>query len=209
MIPIEPATLATFIVAVLALVMSPGPDTMLILRYTLTSGHRVGLATVAGVQFGLLVHTAAAALGLSLLIASSPPLFRGVAIAGAAYLGWLGLQSLRAATPAIGDAGRPIGAGTAARDAMITNILNPKVIMLFLALMPQFVDADRGAVPSQLVLLGLLLILVNTLWQLGLALLAEGIRLWLIRPVVQRAVSWVTGTILLMFAGLMLYEHLS
>jgi threonine/homoserine/homoserine lactone efflux protein len=209
LIPIEPSVLAAFIIAVLALVMSPGPDTMLILRYTLTSGQRVGLATVAGVQLGLLVHTAAAALGLSLLIASSPTLFRGVAILGAAYLGWLGLQSLRAATPVLGGKGITVAASKAARDAMITNILNPKVIMLFLALMPQFVDAERGAVPSQLVALGVLLILVNTLWQVGLALLAEGIRLWLIRPVVQRAVSWATGSVLLLFAGLMLFEHFS
>ena len=95
MLPIETATLFAFILAAGAIVMSPGPDTMLIIRHTLTSGQKTGLATVLGVQLGLLVHTALAVAGVSVIIASSPLLFRLVAVAGAAYLGWLGAQGLR------------------------------------------------------------------------------------------------------------------
>jgi threonine/homoserine/homoserine lactone efflux protein len=93
-IPVDPVTLGAFVLTVLAVVVSPGPDTVLILRYSLSSGHRVGLATVLGVQLGLLVHTALAVAGISLIIASSPLLFKAVALLGAAYLVWLGLQGL-------------------------------------------------------------------------------------------------------------------
>lgn len=207
MFPVEPAVLAAYSLAAAAIVLSPGPDTMLILRYTLTSGQRVGLATVAGVQLGLVVHTLAAVLGLSLLIMSVPMLFRGLALAGGAYLGWLGLQSLRAGVLTVEDGGARVGAVKAARDAMICNILNPKVIVLFLALMPGFLRPEQGSVPAQLATLGATLVVINVVWQVGLTLAAEAARRWLGEPRVQRAVSWVTGLILLAFAVLMVVEH--
>ena len=80
--PVDLATLGAFAITAGAIAVSPGPDTMLILRYALTSGQTAGLAAVAGVQIGLVVHTALAAAGLSALIASSPALFRGLAVAG-------------------------------------------------------------------------------------------------------------------------------
>lgn len=207
--PVEPSTLATFAVTVLAVVLSPGPDTMLILRYALTSGQKAGFAAVAGVQLGLMVHTVLAVLGVSLIIASSPLLFKAVAIAGAAYLAWLGIQGFRdAGTIRLDGSKRPVGAARACRDAVITNVLNPKVILLFLALLPNFVDTGRGDVPAQLITLAAVLIVINVAWQAPLAWAAQIIRRWLIRPPVQRAISRLTGAILLLFAGLMLYEHL-
>lgn len=208
MLPIDPPILGAFVLAAAALVISPGPDTMLILRYTLASGQRVGMATVIGVQLGLAVHTVAAVAGLSLLIVSVPVLFQAVALTGAAYLGWLGVQSFRAGVVAVsGDGGTRIGAGKALRDAMITNILNPKVIVLFLALMPGFLAPERGQVPLQLATLGVTLVMVNVVWQSGLALAAQWARRWLSRPQVQRGISWATGAILLGFAALMVWER--
>ena len=193
----------------LAIVVSPGPDTMLILRYALTSGQKAGFAAVAGVQLGLMVHTVLAVLGVSLIIASSPVLFKGVAIAGAGYLAWLGIQGFReSGTIRLDGSRRPVTAARACRDAVITNVLNPKVILLFLALLPNFVDTGRGDVPAQLITLAALLIVINVMWQAPLAWAAQIIRGWLTKPAVQRAVSRLTGTILLLFAGLMLYEHL-
>lgn len=207
MLPVDPAILGAYTLAAAAIVLSPGPDTMLILRYTLTSGQRVGLATVAGVQLGLVVHTLAAVLGLSLLIVSMPTLFRTIALAGAGYLGWLGVQSFRAGILAVSVEGVRVRAIKAARDAMICNILNPKVIVLFLALMPGFLRPEQGDVPAQLVTLGGVLILVNMTWQVGLTLAAEAARHWLADPQVQHAISWTTGLILLTFAVLMLVEY--
>ena len=93
------------------------------------------------------------------------------------------------------------------RDAMLTNLLNPKVILLFIALMPNFVDAERGEAPLQLAVLGVALIGVNTLYQVPLSLAAVAARRWLGSPTVQRAVNWGTGTVLMSFAGMMLYRH--
>ena len=207
--PVEPTTLLTFIAAALVIVLSPGPDTLLILRYTFAAGRRTGLATVAGVQIGLAVHTILAAIGLSLVIASSETLFRAIAIAGAAYLAWLAIQGFRSALINFGtsDGSMQIGASKAARDAMLTNLLNPKVILLFLALMPNFVVVEHGQVPLQLTILGIALIAVNTVWQGVLMLGAEQARRWLDRPGIQRALSWGTGAILLTFAVGLLIEH--
>ncbi len=207
--PFDPATLLAFAMAVLAIVLSPGPDTILILRYALTSGHKAGFAAVAGVQIGLMVHTLLAVVGISVIIASSPVLFRIVAIAGAAYLAWLGFQAFREGGLVTLDGSRQhVTAAKACRDAILTNVLNPKVIMLFLALLPNFVVIGRGDVPAQLVTLSATLIVINVAWQAPMAWAANSIRRWLLRPRVQRRVSRVTGVILLMFAGLLLYEHL-
>jgi RhtB (resistance to homoserine/threonine) family protein len=206
---VEPSTLATFAVAVLALVLSPGPDTMLILRYALTSGQKAGFAAVAGVQIGLIFHTVLAVLGVSLVIASSPVLFRTVAIAGAAYLGWLGIQGFReSGAVKLDGSRRPVTVAKACRDAVLTNVLNPKVILLFLALFPNFVVTTRDDVTAQLITLAAVLIVINVVWQASLAWAAQIIRGWLVRPSVQRVVTRVTGAILLLFAGLMLFEHL-
>lgn len=206
--PIDVPTLAAFVGASLAVVLSPGPDTVLILRYTFSSGRGVGTATVAGVQLGLIGHTLLAVVGLSVVIASSPKLFAMIAIVGALYIAWLGVQGIRAGVIRIGDtAGSKVTHVKALRDAALTNLLNPKVILLFLALMPNFVDVARGQVPGQLVALGATLIVVNTIWQLPLALAADSIRGILNQPLVQRIVNWSTGVILIGFATLMLAEH--
>ncbi len=207
--PIELTTLLAFVAAVLAIVLTPGPDTMLILRHTMVSGTRTGSATVTGVQLALIVHTLAAAVGLSLIIASSEYVFRGIAIAGAAYLGWLGIQGFRARliNPALLEGGGGVGPAKAMRDAIVTNVLNPKVIILYLALMPNFVAAENGQVPLQLALLGLALIAVNTVWQTGLWAVAEQARRWLGVPMLQRAVSWGTGAVMMLFAVFLLIEH--
>ncbi len=207
--PVEPATLAKYAIAVLAIVVSPGPDTLLILRYALTSGRRAGFAAVAGVQVGLMIHTALAILGISVLIASSPLLFKGLAIAGALYLAWLGLQGLRdGAGIGIAADGPGRGVARALRDAVLTNLLNPKVILLFLALLPNFLVAGRGDAPAQLITLAAVLIAINVAWQLPMAWAAEAIGRWLGRPAVRRTVSRLTGAVLIAFAVLMLGEHL-
>ncbi|MBI4968629.1 MAG: LysE family translocator [Rhodospirillales bacterium] len=208
-LPVPAPLLGVYVLVAGALVLSPGPDTLLIIRYTLASGRASGMATVAGVQLGLMVHTAAAVLGLSVLILSSPLLFKTVAVLGAAYLAWLGLQAVRGGALSMeGEAGSQPSAAKALRDAAITNILNPKVILLFLALMPNFVAVELGRVPLQLATLAATLLVINTIWQSGLVLAASWARQGLMRPRVQRGVSWATGAIFLVFAILMLIEHL-
>ncbi|MFQ5764743.1 MAG: LysE family translocator [Rhodospirillales bacterium] len=209
MFPIEPAVLGGFVFATVAIVVSPGPDTVLILRHALTGGRGIGLAAVSGVQLGLMVHTGLAVAGISLVIASSPTLFKGVAVAGAAYLAWLGVRSLRGAGGIEVGAGAPAAsAGRAVREAALCNLLNPKVILLFLALLPNFVDPARGDVTAQLIALALVLIAINVLWQAPMALAADGVRRWLGRADVRRNVNRVSGTALIAMAALMLAQHI-
>lgn len=203
------ATLLGFVLAAGAVVVSPGPDTMLLLRTTMAGGTRLGMATLAGIQLGLVGHTALAVGGLSLVIVNSPLLFKGIALAGAIYLAWLAVDSVRAGVVRMeGGQHGSARAGRALRDALLTNLLNPKVILLYLALMPNFVAVETGDVPVQLAFLGVVLIVINVAWQVPLCLAAEGMRRWLGTPSVQRAVNWVTGAILLTFAAVMLWEHL-
>ena len=210
----DPAVLIAYLLTAGAIVVSPGPDTTLIVRHTLTSGLPAGLGTVAGTTIGLLGHTLATVLGLSIIIAACPTALAAIAICGASYLAWLGWQAFRAGVISFGDAtankGAPYVSGKLAlRDGLISNLVNPKVILLFLSLMPQFIQpaTEHGSVPAQLAVMGAILIAMSLAWQVPLVLAAESVRGWLARPSVQQGINWVTGAILLGFAGLMLYDH--
>lgn len=205
---VDSATLLSFVLTAGAIVLSPGPDTVLILRHTLSSGRNCGLATVFGVQIGLIGHTLLAIFGISVLIASSPILFKLVAVCGAAYLMWIGIQGFRGSTLKFDAEGPKTSAKKAMVDAMICNLLNPKVIVLFLALLPNFVDPQKGSLTLQLIILAAVLITINVLWQAPMAFAGEVIRKQLQRPRVQKTVNGVTGTFLVFFAIMMLWEHI-
>lgn len=209
-LPIDFPTLIAFIVTASVVVLTPGPDTLIILRYAISSGPRVGLATVAGVQFGLVGHTVLAIFGISVLIAATPWLFKAVAIGGAGYIAWIGVQSfLPHGLLHVGAGGKPpVGAVKAFRDGTLCNLLNPKVILLFLALLPNFVDRTRDDVPAQLITLSLTLIIINAMWQLPLALSAELVRTWLKNPRIYKIVMHSTGALLITVAALMFYDNL-
>ena len=206
--PVDVSAFIAFIGAALVVVISPGSDTLLILRYTLASGRRVGLATVTGVKLGLVIHTTAAVVGLSLIIVTVPVLYGAIAIVGALYLAWLGFQRIRAGVVSLDNMdGLVVSSAKGLRDAAITNVLNPKVIFLFLAMMPNFVVPEAGDVSLQFATLGLALIVVSAIWQGALALGAEAARQWLAVPRIQRILSWVTGVILMAFAAALILEH--
>jgi threonine/homoserine/homoserine lactone efflux protein len=153
------------------------------------------------------VHTALAAAGVSALIAATPVWFRSLAIAGALYLAWLGIRGFRGSGGlSIGQSSRA-GVLRACRDATLCNLLNPKVIVLFLALYPNFLVPDRGDVTAQIATLSVVLLVINVVWQSALVCGADMARQWFGRADVQRAVGRTTGLILLGFAGVMVWEH--
>lgn len=207
--PVDLPVLGAFALAAAAIVVSPGPDSMLILRAALGAGRRAGFGAVAGVQLGLGVHTALAAAGVSAVLASSPVLFRLMALAGAGYLAFLGVQSLRHGSRLDMGRGAPAGARRACRDALLCNLLNPKVLVLFLALYPNFIDVARGRVAAQVALLSAVLLLINVGWQSLLVLGAAAARRRLVQPGVQRLIGRLTGSILLLFAAAMLWQHVA
>ena len=152
--PVDPHLFGAFMIAAWVLILSPGPDMLFILGQALAGGARRGWAATGGVFVGAMVHIALAASGAAALILASPALFDALRIAGAAYLAWLGVKAIRAAWR--NDAGlRPAAAARAAfREGLATNLTNPKVILFFMAFLPQFIDPSRSPVWVQMLLLG-------------------------------------------------------
>ncbi|NJO67652.1 MAG: LysE family transporter [Rhodospirillales bacterium] len=165
------------------------------------------MAAVGGVQLGLIAHTLLAAAGISALISASPVLLRGLAIAGAIYLGWLGLKELLANGGLRLAAATAVPARVALRQALLTNLLNPKVLLLFFALYPNFIVAGRAPLALQIGILSAVLIVINTIWQVGLAWFADRARIWMDRPRLMRKVDGVLGIILIGFAAILIVEH--
>jgi threonine/homoserine/homoserine lactone efflux protein len=161
MVPVafpDSTSLWLFSLAALALLAIPGPAVLYIVVQSAEQGRRVGLASVAGVHLGTLVHVTAAAAGLSAIIVASALAFSVVKYAGAAYLIFLGVRRLLARDDRVEvERERDSLQRAFARGAMV-NVLNPKTAIFFLAFLPQFVDANRGAVWSQAVVLGLLFV---------------------------------------------------
>jgi threonine/homoserine/homoserine lactone efflux protein len=154
----DPASLWLFSAAALALLAIPGPAVLYIVVQSAEQGRRAGLASVGGIHVGSLVHVAAATVGLSALIVASALAFSVVKFAGAAYLVYLGIRKLLERTAVEQVERPPERLRRAFVRGIVVNVLNPKTALFFLAFLPQFVDPDRGAVWSQVLVLGLLFI---------------------------------------------------
>jgi threonine/homoserine/homoserine lactone efflux protein len=166
-----------FIVSGLLLNVTPGPDTAYIVGRSVQLGWRGGAAAALGVCTGCLVHVFAAAIGLSALLAASSAAFTLVKWAGAAYLCFMGVKMLLSRQPApAGGVATTAGGAISLRQVFwqgaLTNALNPKVALFFLAFLPQFVAADSPHQALAFVLLGLIFIFNGTLWCLGVAAFA-------------------------------------
>lgn len=161
-----------FLLTGILLNLTPGPDTFYILGRSIAQGRGAGIASVLGISAGALVHTFAAALGLSAIIAASATAFLVVKLAGAAYLIFLGARMLfsrRATAGAIPATFSSSGFLAIFRQGLITNVLNPKVTLFFLAFMPQFIDAGSTHKFAAFLTLGLCFVTTGTLWCLCLA----------------------------------------
>ncbi|AKQ64908.1 Lysine exporter protein (LYSE/YGGA) [Myxococcus hansupus] len=188
--------LTAYFVAVLALILTPGPDTMLVLARSLGQGRKAGIVSALGICAGCQFHIAAAALGLSALLATSALAFSVVKWVGAAYLVWMGVQMLRAPDtgPEVVKALPPKGLLRIFRDGVVTNVLNPKVAVFFLSFLPQFVVAAEGSTGLQFLGLGLMFSVTGTLWLMVLAATAGTFGGWMRRnPRVEAWQKRVTG----------------
>lgn len=190
-------TLLIFGGTALVLIAIPGPSTIYLLTRTLSEGRRSGFASAFGVETGDLIHVVAAAIGLSAVLASSAFAFDLMKYAGAAYLIYLGIRTLvdridvdvQAATR-VSSYGRLYGQG------VLIHLLNPKVSLFFLAVVPQFVDPERGSVGVQVLVLGAVFIAVGLAVDIAYVLGAGALRSWLIvRPIVLRRQRQLAGGI--------------
>jgi threonine/homoserine/homoserine lactone efflux protein len=152
----DPTLWGLFVVASVVLLLTPGPAVLYVVARSVEQGRVAGLVSVLGIHLGTIVHITAAAVGLSALVVSSALAFAIVKYLGAAYLVWIGIRTLLARAP---DAAAPAPPAEplrrVLRDGFVVNLFNPKTAIFFLAFLPQFVDPGRGALPLQILVLGL------------------------------------------------------
>lgn len=158
---IDHTTLITYVLIVLGFVFIPGPATLLTMARAASSGTRVGIATGAGIAVGDIIHTSMAIVGLSAIIATSALLFSVVKYAGAGFLIYLGIRAMLDKAPIVLNGAPAISAGRAFRQAVLTEVLNPKTALFFLAFLPQFVRPEHGSTVLQLATLGAVFVLLG------------------------------------------------
>jgi threonine/homoserine/homoserine lactone efflux protein len=191
----EWTSLGVFVAAALLLLITPGPAVLYIVARSVDQGPRAGLVSAAGVHAGTLVHVAAAAAGVSVILAASATLFSLVKYLGAAYLIHLGIRRLldRATVSPPGET-PAIPLRRAFVDGAVVNVLNPKTALFFLAFLPQFVDPARGAGGPQVLALGLVFVMLGLCTDGLYAVAAGSVRQWVrASPRFMDGQRWVTG----------------
>jgi threonine/homoserine/homoserine lactone efflux protein len=202
MIPLpDPTRCGVFALAALVLLLTPGPAVLYIVARAIDQGRRAGLVSMLGVHVGTVVHIAAAAVGVSALLAASAAAFSAVKYLGAAYLVYLGVRRILTRTPS-GTAGpvRDAQLRRAFLDGVVMNVLNPKTALFFLAFLPQFVDVTRGHAGAQILVLGGIFVALGLITDGGYALTAGTASRWLRgHPRFLASERWISAS---MYIGL-------
>ncbi|RFU38171.1 LysE family translocator [Actinomadura logoneensis] len=217
-----PALMFPFLIVVAVLTVTPGPDMALVLRNGVRGGPSVAWWTGLGCCLGIAVHALAAVAGLSALLAASAAAFAVVRLAGAAYLVYLGVSALwhtrrRASRPAPAEPAEPavpvasspgaaVSRAAAFRQGLLSNLLNPKIVLIFLTLLPQFVADGEPRLATTAVLAGVFLATAVLWWRL-FSLLVGALGRVLSRERVRRVFDRVTGTVLVGLGLRMAVEH--
>jgi threonine/homoserine/homoserine lactone efflux protein len=193
------AVLGIAVVAV-GLVLIPGPNTIYLLSRTVAQGRAAGLVSLLGIATGFLIYLLGSAAGLTALFTVVPFLYDGVKFAGAVYLLWLAWNAWRSGRqPEVDVRPAPITSSSLRLYLMglATNLLNPTIAILYLSLLPQFIDARRGHVALQGIILGLVQIVITVTLNCLIVLAAGRIGGWLTdRPRLMRLQRWFTATVL-------------
>ena len=189
-------SLITFGVASIALLLIPGPAVIYILNRSVSDGREVGLAAVAGLELGNMVHVVAASAGLSAVLATSATAFNTVKWLGAGYLVFVGVRTLLMRPATMSGDSTSVTLKRSFTQGVVVNTLNPKVALFFVSYLPQFIDADKGAAWSQALVLGTVFVLIGCCTDGMYALTASALRNKLLTgrtlPLVQR---YVAGTV--------------
>jgi threonine/homoserine/homoserine lactone efflux protein len=186
-----------FLLAALVIAVTPGPGILYIAARTMAGGRRAGFASSVGTGLGGLVHVAAVTIGMSAAMLASAEIFTAVKLAGSAYLVWLGLKMVRQARLDWPIQAAEADPRRAFRDGIVVEALNPKTAAFFLALLPQFVDASRGSVALQLLVLGGISVVLNTSADLVVVMMTAAARDALVRrPRLIRRLRQGAGSLL-------------
>lgn len=217
---------AGFVAAAAALCLTPGIDTVYILTRTIAGGRAEGLASALGINTGLVVHTVLVAAGLSLVLAASPVAFRVIKVAGAAYLVVMGVRSMlsggasfstaagekstsggaRASASSPAAPGAPAPLARTYAQGVLTNVLNPKIILFFLALLPQFIAVPNEHGPLPFLALGLTYTALSTLWTVVIVAIAAPFSRLLARSErAGRVTAVVSGLVYVALGGMIFF----
>jgi threonine/homoserine/homoserine lactone efflux protein len=202
MLPTE--HLLAFIVIATVLIAVPGPSVLFVVTRSLTLGRRAGLATVVGNAAGVYVQVVLVALGIGAIVQESIAVFTVIKLAGALYLVYLGVQSFRHRSElaaALGRAVEPRELRRILADAFVVGVANPKVIVFFVAVLPQFVDPAAGSPTLQLLTLGAIFCTIALVCDGIWALAAGAARAWLVRSPRRLAAIGGTGGIVMIGLG--------
>ncbi len=195
--------LLAFVLVAAVLILVPGPSVLFVVARSLTLGPRAGIATVVGNAAGVYVQVVAVAFGLGTLVQESITVYTIMKFAGAAYLVHLGVQTFRRRRCLAAALDAPVAPKALRRilgDAFLVGVFNPKVIVFFIAVLPQFVDRSAGGVPVQLLALGAIFCAIALLCDSSWALLAGAARSWLVAS--PRRLSAIGGAGGLVIVGL-------
>lgn len=171
--------LMTYLAACLLVVLAPGPDNILAIGRGLSQGRAAAALSALGAGVGILFHTLTAALGLSVILQSSATAFWAIKVVGAVYLMWLGYKALRAQNLITFTPAAHLPLHRIFISGALSNILNPKPGLFVLAFLPQFVDAQRGSVPVQMLVYGAIFAAMTTLLFALIGSFANGLARWL------------------------------
>ena len=201
---LDPSLTTAYILIATALAVAPGPDVLFVVANGMQHRVKGAVASAMGIGCGSVLHALAAALGISAIVAASPTAFELLRYAGAAYLAYLGVQALRSWWNYANNldpkqAVVEISAWSVFRRGLITNVLNPKVVVFYLALLPQFINVELGNVGLQIFLLGCIHNLIGITFLIGIGLAAGKASGWLARTSFGK---WMDGLAGVFFLGL-------
>jgi len=204
-------SLLSYLVAITVLTITPGVDTMMVLRNTLRGGARDGLVSSLGICLGLFVHATLSAVGISAVLLYSANAFSVLKIIGACYLLWLGFSSLKSFWYARYDMQPPTAMRLAfrpwrsLREGFLSNVLNPKAIIFYMAFLPQFIDS-QGSVLWQSLYLASLHFVVGTVWQGILVAMICSASTAMLNPKIRQKLDLFSGFVMLFLGARLLLE---
>lgn len=195
---IDPGLFALFLTAAVIINITPGPDMLYVLAHALSLGTWAGIVASLGMSLGMVVHTTAATLGLATLLQTVPVAYDGIRYAGAAYLGYLGIRTWLSSKAAVAhtDKHESVPMQTVLWRATATNLLNPKIVLFYVAFLPQFVNPDIGHITLQFLVLGMILVIMGLMADVTVALLGGQVGELLLwrkntRVIINRAAAMV------------------
>lgn len=205
----EPTTLLAFALIVVGMVLTPGPNMIYLISRSLSQGPTAGLISLGGVALGFVFYALAAAFGITAIVFAVPYAYDALRFCGALYLLWLAWQATRPGgrSPFQVKALKPDSPRKLFLMGLMTNLLNPKIAVLYLSLLPQFVDPERGSVLAQLLTLGAVQIVIAVTGNGIIAMTAGSVSTFLAdRPLWVLAQRWLMGIVLVGLAVRMVTE---